>query len=309
MKNEVKVFVPASVSNVGCGFDTFGFAIDTLGDELILRKTKGNDLIIKSITGDRGKLPKDIKLNTVGAPLLTMMLEYNINVGVEIEINKKMPISSGLGSSAACAVAAAVAGNYLFDLNLTDEKILEYALLGEKIASGSLHADNVAPAFYGGFTLIRSYNPLEIIKLPVPDNLYCIIIYLDVEINTKAARRILPETIPLNSAVKHWGNTAALVASLYNNDLELLGRTIEDFIIEPIRAELIPNYYQIKEIALNNGALACNISGSGPSIFALANSTDKANQIKDKLENYLSGKQIDYNIYTTKINKQGAVIK
>lgn len=309
MKNEIKVFVPASVSNVGCGFDTFGFAIDTLGDELILRKTQGNNLVIKSITGDNGKLPKDLKLNTVGAPLLTMMLEHDINIGVEIEINKMMPVSSGLGSSAACAVAAAVAGNYLFDLNLSEQKILEYALLGEKIASGSTHADNVAPAFYGGFTLIRSYNPLEIIKLPVPNNLYCVIIYTDVEINTKAARRILPEKIPLSSAVKHWGNTAAFVASLYSNDLELLGRSIEDYIIEPIRAKLIPNYYQIKEIALKNGALACNISGSGPSIFALVNSIDKANIIKTNLDDYLSDKQINYNIYITKINKQGAFIK
>jgi len=308
MLNEVKVFVPASVSNVGCGFDTFGFALENLGDEITLRKTTGNDFVIKTIKGDKGKLPKDIRLNTVCAPLITMMLEHNISCGVELEINKQMPISSGLGSSAACAVASAVAGNYLFELNLPDAKILEYALLGEKIASGMLHADNVAPALYGGFILIRSYNPLDIIKLPTPENLFCVIIYTDIEINTKDARRLLPEYVPLKDAIKHWGNCAAITAGLYNNDLKLIGRAIEDFIVEPVRSNLIPYYHEIKELAYNSGALACNISGSGPSIFALADSLELANNIKQNVDDFLKSKENNYDIFVSKVNKQGALL-
>ncbi len=308
MWNEVKVFVPASVSNVGCGFDTFGFAIEKLGDEVTLRKTEGNDLVIKSIKGDKGKLPKDVRLNTVGAPLMTMMLEHNISCGVELEINKYMPISSGLGSSAACAVASAVAGNYLFDLKLPESKLLDYALQGEKIASGGIHADNVAPALYGGFVLIRSYNPLDIIKLPAPDNLYCVIIYTDIEISTKEARRVLPECVPLKDAVRHWGNSAALTAGLYKNDLNLIGRAIEDFIVEPVRAFLIPHYYEIKDLAYKAGALACNISGSGPSLFAFADSLEAADNIKLIIDDFLRTKENNYNIFVSKVNKQGALL-
>ncbi len=308
MYNEVKVFVPASVSNVGCGFDTFGFAIEKLGDEITLRKTEGNDLIIKSISGDKGKLPKDIRLNTVGAPLITMMLENNISCGVELEINKYMPISSGLGSSAACAVASAVAGNYLFDLNLSENKLLEYALQGEKIASGGLHADNVAPALFGGFILIRSYSPLDIIKLPTPENLYCVIIYTDIEISTKEARRVLPECVPLKDAIKHWGNSAALTAGLFMNDLNLIGRAVEDYIVEPARAFLIPNYAEIKNIAYKSGALACNISGSGPSIFAFAGSSEISGQISTNIKEFMKTQKYAYSIFVTKVNKQGALL-
>jgi homoserine kinase len=308
MLNEVKVFVPASVSNVGCGFDTFGFAIEKLGDEITLRKTEGNDLVIKSISGDNGKLPKDIRLNTVGAPLMTMMLEHNITCGVELEINKYMPISSGLGSSAACAVASAYAGNILFELNLSEDKILDYALQGEKIASGGIHADNVAPALFGGFILIRSYNPIDIIKLPAPENLYCVIIYTDIEISTKDARRVLPECVPLKDAVKHWGNSAALTAGLFKNDLKLIGRAVEDFIVEPVRASLIPNYYKIKEIAYKNGSLACNISGSGPSIFAFAESEELADKIKYATNEFMVKCGNKFDIFVSKVNANGALL-
>ncbi|RJP63679.1 MAG: homoserine kinase [Ignavibacteriales bacterium] len=306
MKNEIRVFAPASVSNVACGFDVMGFAINEPGDEIILRLTEKSGVVITKITGDNGKITYDPYQNTAGAPVISMLKYLGMEKqGVEIEIHKKMPLGSGIGSSAASAVAAAFAANIILEANLPRNEVLNFALEGEKIASGAIHADNVAPCLYGGFILIRGYNPIDIIEIPVPENLYCTIIYPHIEIKTKEAREILPIEVKLVDAKTHWGNTAGLIAGLITNDLNLVSRSIQDVIIEPVRAKLIPNYYGIKNAALDAGSLGCNISGSGPSIFALSSSIESANKIGEAMQKEVEKIPLGCNVYVSKINKEG----
>ncbi len=306
MKNEIRVFAPASVSNVACGFDVMGFAINEPGDEIILRLSDYSGVVITKITGDNGKITYDPYQNTAGAPIISMLKHLGMEKqGVEIEIHKKMPLGSGIGSSAASAVAAAFAANIIMEANLPKNEILNFALEGEKIASGAIHADNVAPCLYGGFVLIRGYNPIDIVEIQIPENLYCTIIYPHIEIKTKEAREILPKEVKLTDAKTHWGNTAGLIAGLMKNDLELVSRSIQDVIIEPVRAKLIPNYYEIKNAALNAGSLGCNISGSGPSIFALSSSIESANKIGEAMQKEVEKIPLGCNVYVSKINKEG----
>jgi homoserine kinase len=306
MKSEIKVFAPASVSNVACGFDVMGFAINEPGDEIILRLSDNTGVFISKITGDNGKITYDPYQNTAGAPVISMIKYLGMeNKGVEIEIHKKMPLGSGIGSSAASAVAAAFAANIILEANLPKKEVLNFALEGEKIASGAIHADNVAPCLYGGFILIRGYNPVDIVEIPVPENLYCTIIYPHIEIKTKEAREILPKEVKLVDAKTHWGNTAGLIAGLMKNDLDLIRRSIQDVIIEPVRAKLIPGYYEIKNAALNAGSLGCNISGSGPSIFALSSSLDSAKVIGEAMKKEVEKIPLGCDVYVSKINKEG----
>ncbi|HQE95281.1 MAG TPA: homoserine kinase, partial [Candidatus Marinimicrobia bacterium] len=266
----VTVFAPATVANVACGFDIFGFAVKEPGDvaKVTLRENPGVE--ITRITGDDGKLPKTAAKNTAGFAALRYLETIKSQQGVSIELHKKMPLSSGLGSSAASAVAVLFAINTIFDNRLTKSELLSIALQSEKLACGAAHADNVAPALFGGFLLIRENNPPDIVELPVPENLYCTIIHPEIEINTADARNILAPNVPLKDAVKQWANTAGLVAGLYRKDLTLISRSMNDYIIEPQRAKLIPHFYEIKKAALDRGALGCSISGSGPSLFALS---------------------------------------
>ncbi len=302
---EIRVFAPATVSNIACGFDVMGFAIDMPGDELVLRVSERPGVRIMEITGENGKLTKDPALNTAGKPVLSIVKTQGIECGVEIEIHKKMPLGSGLGSSAASAVAATFAMNMLFDLRLSPRELLPFAIEGEMIASGSLHADNVAPALYGGFVLIRSYHPIDIIKLDVPENLHCTVIHPHIEISTKESRRLLPDQIPLTDAIRQWGNTAALVAGLLKSDFALIGRSLEDFVAEPVRSRLIPGFDRMKRAALDAGALGCSISGSGPSLFALSDSRDKADKIAKSMQMALNAHNLGSDLYVSAVNTLG----
>lgn len=309
MKKELKIFAPASVSNVGCGFDVMGFAIDSPGDEVTLRLKDEPGVVISKITGDNGKISYDPYQNTAGAPVISLLNFLNKkNQGIEIEIHKKMPLGSGIGSSAASAVAAAFGANLILEANLSKYDVLNLALEGEKIASGSIHADNVAPCLFGGFILIRGYNPIDIVEIPTPDNLFCTIIYPHLEIKTKEAREMLPKNVTLTDAKIHWGNTAGLIAGLMKNDFDLISRSIQDVIVEPVRSKLIPNYYNIKSAALDAGAIGCNISGSGPSLFALSSSFETANKIGTAMEKEVQKGSLNYNVYISKINKSGPKI-
>lgn len=303
--NEIRVFAPATVSNIACGFDIMGFAIDKPGDEVVLRMSDKPGVRIVKITGDDGRLTCDPEFNTGGKPVVSMVRAFGIDCGVEIEIHKQMPLGSGLGSSAASAVAAAFAMNKLFDLNLSEREMLPYALEGEMIASGSLHADNVAPALYGGFVLIRSYHPIDIIRLEVPGELFCSVIHPHMEISTKESRRLLPEQIPLSSAIRQWGNTAALVAGLLKGDFDLIGRSLEDVVAEPLRSRLIPGFTSMKQAALDAGALGCSISGSGPSLFALSDSRDKADRISKAMQIALNEHGLGSDLYVSAVNSCG----
>jgi len=309
MKKNIKVFAPATISNVGCGFDTIGFAIDKPGDIVKLKLRNDGIIRITKITGDNGVLPKDIKKNTATVAILELLKNYNDkSIGVDVEIRKKMPIGSGLGSSAASAVAAAYGMNILLDNFFPQKEVLDFAIKGEAIASGAIHADNVAPSLMGGFVLIRDYNPVEIIKLPVPNNLYCTVIYPHIVIETKKARKLIKKNIKLSSARKHFGNIGSLVSSLYENDIELLSRTIHDEISEPARASLIPAFYDIKKSALENGAFGCTISGSGPSIFAFSKSQIAAIKIGKSMRKVTTENGLKSNLYISKINKTGPKI-
>ena len=306
--NSIKVFAPASVSNVGPGFDIMGFALKNPGDEIILRKTNKRKIQITKITGDKNKLPYDVNKNTASVAILSMLKQYKISQGLSIQINKKMGLGSGLGSSAASAVAAVYAFNKLLNLNLSKIELLPHALAGEFCASKAFHADNVAPSLLGGFVLIRDSNSLDIIKIKIPFNLFCSIIYPDILIKTKDARRILPLKIDLKKMVLQTGNAAALIYGLTTNDKQLVSRSLQDVIVEPVRAKLIPGFENFKQVAIEHGSIGCSISGSGPSIFALSDSEATAKNIINGFKKVADKLNIKATVYISKINKQGPKI-
>jgi len=307
----VTVFAPATVANVACGFDVFGFAVHEPGDvaKVTLRNQPGVE--ISAITGDGGLLPKSAARNTAGFAAIRYLETIQSELGVNIELHKRMPLSSGLGSSAASAVAVLFAINALFDNRLTKTELLGIAMQSEKLACGAAHADNVAPALFGGFILIRDSaenGAPDIVELPVPENLYSTIIHPEVEVRTADARNILSPDIPLKDAVRQWANTAALVAGLYRNDLALIGRALQDVVIEPQRAGLIPHFQELKRAALDNGALGGSISGSGPSVFALSSSQTTAAQVARAMSAVMNTHNIGNQVYVSPINTKGPVI-
>lgn len=305
----VTAYAPASVANVSCGFDVLGLAVDAPGDEVSVQFNEINEVRIVEITGDEGKLPYEVELNTASKAVVSLVNHLQYERGIDIIIHKKMPFGSGLGSSAASAVAAAVAANHLIGLPLTKKELMEFAIDGEAVASGARHADNVAPCLFGGITLIRGYNPIDMIELPVPDSLYCTIIHPHVEILTKEAREILPKQVAMKTAITQTGNIAGFIAGLYQNDLSLLSRSMIDVMIEPYRSQLIPEFKSVRNAALYGGALSFGISGSGPSMFAFSDSSSKADQIAVLMEKSLTTKSIGCKVFVSKINKQGAHVK
>lgn len=304
-RESVKVFAPASVSNVGPGFDILGFALNEPGDEVILSKSNNDRLEIINITGDDGKLPYDIEKNTASVAIKSLMDKHEIKAGISIEINKKMGLGSGLGSSAASAVAAVVAMNELHELKLEKKALLEHALAGEFVASKAIHADNVAPSLFGGIILIRGYDPIDIIEIKAPKDLYCTIIYPDIEIKTSEARAILPNSVPLKDMISQTGNIASLIYGLSTSDYQLISRSLNDKIIEPVRSKFITGYDEIKKAAIDTGALGSSISGSGPSLFALSNAEEVANKIAVNTKAVVDNLGIGSVTYVSKINEVG----
>lgn len=308
MKESIKVFAPATVANVACGFDILGFAVDNPGDEVVLRIKNSPGIVISEITGDEGRLSRDPEKNTVGVSINRFLDHIKSAQGIEISLNKKMPLGSGLGSSAASAVAGVFAVNQLLGMPMSQEELLPFAMEGERLACGSAHADNVAPSLLGGFVLIRSYSPLDVIKIPTPADLYCTIIHPQIEVQTKDAREILKKQISMRDAVTQWGNVAGLIAGLMQSDYGLIGRSMHDVIVEPIRAILIPGFNEVKNSALNAGAIGCGISGSGPSIFALSQDYDLAKKIGESMEKVFNKLNIGNETYVSKINNNGPVV-
>ena len=305
MKSKITVYAPATVANIGCGFDSMGLAIDEPGDELTLALNDERKIRIRKISGDNTKLSYDAGKNTAGVAIQSLITSLGINQGFDIWLKKKMPLSSGLGSSAASSVAAAFAANELLGRPYSREELVGFAMAGEKVASGAAHADNAGPSLLGGIVLIRSYNPLEVISLPVPDKLMVIVVHPDVELLTKNSRAVLPKTISLKDGIAQWSNTAALVAGLYTSNYSLIGRSVSDRIAEPHRASLIPCFGEVKAMAIIKGALACNISGSGPSIFALAEGKSTAAEIAKAMKKEFSNHKIKSTAYISPVNKKG----
>lgn len=301
----IKVSVPATIANVGPGFDIMGFAINTPVEEMIVRLTDQAGIKITKISGDKNRLPLDIRKNTATVALVHMLSKLDMKIGVELEIKKKIISGSGLGSSAASAVAAPFALNELLGKPFTKHELLEFALLGEKIASGSIHADNVAPCLFGGFVLIRGYNPTDIIQLSSPKKLFCTVLHPQFEIKTSEARRLIKKKLPLKDVITQTGNAAGLIAGLLKSDYDLIKRSMIDLIAEPARAALIPGFYEIKESAMNAGAIGCSISGSGPAIFAFSMSQEGADKTGRAMKK-VSSKYVKKNIvYVSPINTTG----
>ena len=304
MKNEeLKIFAPATIANVSCGFDVLGLALDNVGDEMIIRKVAKKGVTITKIIGQ--DLPLETHNNVAGVAALALLAETESKFGFEIEINKRIKPGSGIGSSAASSAGAVWAINKLLGNPFNTTDLVRFAMEGERLATGVAHADNVAPALFGGFTLVRSYDPLDIISIHTPSKLYATVIHPQIEVKTSDAREILKTNIPLKDAIKQWGNVGGLISGLYTEDYELIGRSLEDYIIEPIRSILIPAFDAVKQKSLNAGALGCGISGSGPSIFALSKGEKTALKVAEAMKSVYEKVGIEYDIHVSKVNKQG----
>jgi homoserine kinase len=272
-------FAPATVSNVGCGFDVLGFALDAPGDEVTARFLAPPGVVIEAIDGDQGRLPREAVRNTAGVAAIALLARLGDERGFGLTIRKGLPLSSGLGGSAASAVAALVAVDALVGARSSLDTLMQCALEGERLGAGSSHADNIAPCLYGGFVLVRRPNPPDVLPLPVPPGLTAVVVHPDLEIETARARALLGDTVPLADAIRQWANMGALVDGLHRGDFAVIGRALEDTIAEPRRAPLVPGLAAIKRAASDAGALGCSLSGSGPSLFALCASADSAARV------------------------------
>lgn len=310
--NSVKAFAPASVANVSCGFDVLAFAIENPGDIVEVARSTGQGVSIDKIEGDDGLLPTEPFKNTAGRAVLAMLDDPKAGVssddGFSIRIKKMMPLGSGMGSSAASSVAAVVALNELLGGPFTKNELLPFALEGELAASGSPHADNVSASLLGGFTLVRSQNPLDVVKLHVPKGLITAVFHPHLSISTKNTRLILRKSVQMAQAVKQWGNVGGLIAGLYTEDFDLISRSMEDYIVEPARSILIPGFDEMKELALTAGALGFSISGAGPSVFALCRSEDVAKKIQKDIDKVMDTYNLNVDTYISPINSRGSYL-
>lgn len=303
----LKVFAPATVANMACGYDILGFAIDQPGDEIYVKESKTKGLTISKITGDKGKLPKEVEKNTAGVAALKMLQHLGLeDMPIDLEIHKKMPFASGLGSSAASAAGAVMAINEYLNRPLQKREMLAFAVAGEQVADGAWHADNVAPSLLGGITLIRDNATLDVHKIPVPRGLYATVVHPDIKIRTQTARDILSEQVDLKSMIAQTGNAASLITGLYNSDFDLIGRSLRDHVIEPQRAQLIPHFYDVQSAAMKVGVLGCSISGAGPSLFALSNNSTIAENAGIAMQRIFKDHKIESQIYVSPINLEGA---
>lgn len=301
---EVKVYPPATIANLSCGFDILGMALNNPVDAIILRKSYNPGIHITKIKG--ADLPKQSDKNVVGVVLEKVLLYLpNNKYGIEVEIYKNINPGSGIGSSAASAAGAAVGANILFGNKFKPIEVIKFAIEGEKFASGIGHADNVAPAIIGGFTLIKSYCPLDIVSLPFPKKLWVTVIHPFLEIKTSDARKILKEKVLMTDAIKQWGNVGALVSGLYKKNYCLIGRSLEDFIVEPVRSILIPAFYALKIECIKVGALGGGISGSGPSVFMFSKGKEIANRVAERMREIYNKIGINYKIYISTVNNNG----
>ncbi len=304
----VRIFAPASIGNVSCGFDVLGLAVQAPGDEVFMTLSEQQGVTIKSVVGGEGRIPMEPEKNTAGVAVIEYLKSINSNQGVEITLYKNLPLGSGMGSSAASAVAAVVAINHLMGERLKREELLPFVMEAERMACGSAHPDNAAPSLLGGLILVRQNNPLDIISIPTPSELMCVLVHPHIEVRTKDARQVLKPFISLKDGITQWGNTAALVAGMMKEDYELIGRSLVDVVAEPQRSVLIPGFDRIKKEALNNGALGCGISGSGPTIFCLCRGLKNAQKAGEVIAREFNSMNLVNEVYISEVNREGARI-
>lgn len=304
--NYIKIFAPATVANVSCGFDCLGFAVDAVGDEMTFTKTSKKGVEITNITG--ADLTYNIDENAASAVIKKILNTANVDFGIALTIHKGFSPGSGLGSSAASAAGAAFGTNQLLGDMYSDLELTKFAMFGEKVACGSEIADNVAAAIFGGFILVRSYHPLEIIKLPVPSELRVVAIHPQISIKTKDARAVLPAKIALKDAVTQWANVGGLISGLYTDNYNLISNSLVDIIAEPARKSLIPFFDDIKNSATKAGALGAGISGSGPTVFALCEGDIVAKAVYKSIEESYKNTGINFEMFISKVNHKGIKI-
>lgn len=303
--DEISVLAPATVANVVCGFDCLGFALSEPCDEMTLRKI--DEPGVRIINRDDYGLPTDPEKNVAGVALLAFLAAANVDFGFEVEIKKNIMPGSGIGSSAASACGAVIAANHLLNDRFNKLELVDLAMAGEALASGSRHADNLAPCIYGGFTLVRSTDPLDIVEIDFPP-LFATVIHPQIEVKTSEARAILPKEVPLKSAIRNWSNLGALVAALAKGDYALIARSLEDTIVEPVRKSLIPKFDEVKAASLAAGALGGGISGSGPSIFMLSETIEIADKVGIGMSGIYNETDIDFNTHVCEICPDGVRI-
>lgn len=305
MKKNVRVFAPGTVANMGCGFDVMGMALNGAGDILSVSVSEGDGLTIENRSDV--ELPSDIDKNVITPAVRALMEEFGEPRMVEVVVENKISPGSGIGSSAASSAAAVYALNEALGCPFSPEKLVEFAMEGEKLISGGTpHADNVGPAILGGVVLMRGYEPLDIVRLPVPDNFFCSVVHPDIMVSTKDARAVLPKDISLRLAVKQWGNVAGLVAGLALKDVYLIGRAMVDSVIEPHRKQFIPEFDKLRKDVLAVGALSVNISGSGPSVFAVSPDMETAGKVGEVMNRHFAQLGIASDIYVGTVSNQGA---
>lgn len=309
-RRHVTGFAPASVANVGLGFDFMGFALQGAGDRVTVKFCEeGDDTKIK-MSGKYGSLiPEDPLQNTAGVVINALLKAKGVEgTRLEISLEKNLPLGSGLGSSASSAAAALIALNELLNNPFTTEELIPFAMEGERVACGTAHADNVAPSLLGGFIIIRSYNPLDIIRIKCPDELFCTVIHPHIQVKTYDARRILKRDIPLGDVTRQCANVSGFVTGLLREDYDLIGRSMHDLLAEPKRINLIPGFNLVKQAALDSGAIGCGISGSGPSIFALCRGEMNAVIIASAMKNSLSETGLESDSFISSLNAKGASV-
>lgn len=296
---------PATVANVSCGFDVFGFAVEQPSDVVCIQLRAAPGVHIVSISGDHGLLPREAARNTAGVAVQHYLNHTGWKAGANIEVQKNLPLGSGMGSSAASAVAAVLAINALHPHPLPRRELLPFVLEAERIACGTAHADNAAPSLLGGFTLIRSYEPLDVVPINCPSDIRCVLVHPHLEVKTKEARQVLKTSVPLRDAITQWGNTAGLVAGLLTADYGLISRSLQDVVAEPARALLIPGFDAIRQRAAAAGALGCGISGSGPSLFALTRGTETAQAVGRAIQEAFAATGLRSDVFISAINTTG----
>lgn len=308
MNQRIRVFAPATVANLGPGFDVLGLALSRPGDELEAELSSRPGVEIVEVTGDGGALSRDPEKNVAGRAAADVLRRAGARDGIRLWLHKQMPLASGLGSSGASSAAGAVAANELLGRPLSQDEVVVSAMEGERAASGTPHADNVAPSVMGGVVLVRSYQPFEVIALPVPESLHVSVVHPHCKVSTAEARRLVKgRTYSLDEIVSNLGNIAAFVAALSRNDLELLGRSIDDRLVEPLRARLIPGFGAVKQAALDAGGLGCSIAGSGPSVFAFASGMQAAQVIGAAMQAaFRSSAGLDSDLFAGKVGIEGA---